>query len=201
MTQAAVQTIDQALLDALAKRGFTPVHAKTGQEAREIVLGLLPDGALVAHGSSTTLQQIGVISELQNTSRLRYGNAEWLGVQDATERMAVRRQISISADAFLGGVQAVTRAGQVIGADQSGSRQAFYTFGPDKVIWVVGVNKLVNTVDEAIARVYDVALPQEDARAKSIGWGGSAVNKLVIYEAEPVAGRVTIVLVDEVLGF
>ena len=197
----AVQTIDQALLDALAKRGFTPVHARTGAEARDLVLGLLPDGALVAHGSSTTLQQIGVVDALAGTSRLRYGNAEWLGIQDPVRRNAVRRELCISADVFLGGVQAVTSTGQVVGADQSGSRQAFYTFGPDKVIWVVGVNKLVPTLDEAIARVYDVALPQEDARAKSIGWGGSAVNKLVIYEADPVAGRVTIVLVDEELGF
>ena len=95
----------------------------------------------------------------------------------------------------------MTRTGQVVGADQGGSRQAFYMFGPRKVIWVVGANKLVNSLDEAISRVYEVALPLEDARAKSIGWGGSAVNKLVIYEADPVPDRISIVLVDESLGF
>jgi len=196
-----IQAIDQELLEALAKRGFAPLHARTGAEARDLVLGLLPEGALVAHGSSATLQQIGVIDALQGSSRVRYGNAEWLSVPDPAERAATRGRISVGADVFLGGVQAVTRTGQVVGADQGGSRQAFYTFGPRKVIWVVGANKLVNSLDEAISRVYEVALPLEDARAKSIGWGGSAVNKLVIYEADPVPGRVTIVLVDESLGF
>jgi YkgG family uncharacterized protein len=133
----ALQTIDQALLDALAKRGFTPVHARSGAEARDLVLGMLPDGALVAHGSSTTLQQIGLVEALQSTSRLRYGNAEWLSVADPTERTAIRRQISISANVFLGSIQAVTRTGQVVGADQSGSRQAFYVYGPDRVTIVL----------------------------------------------------------------
>jgi hypothetical protein len=193
--------INQMLLDALAKRGFSPIHVRSGQEARDAVLDLLPEDALVAHGSSTTLQQIGLVDALQNSSRIRYGNAEWLAEDDAAKRTALRKDISLNADVYLGSVQALTCAGQAVGADQSGSRQAFYTFGPKKVVWVVGVNKLVNDLEAAIARVYEVALPQEDARAKEIGWGGSAVNKLVVYEAEPVTDRITIVLVDEELGF
>jgi hypothetical protein len=193
--------IDQTVLEALAKRGFSPIHVPHGHEARDVVLDLLPEGALVAHGSSTTLQQIGLVDALQSSSRIRYGNAEWMAEDNPTRRTALRKDISLHADVYLGSVQALTRAGQAVGADQSGSRQAFYTFGPNKVIWVVGVNKLVNDLEAAIARVYEVALPQEDARAKKVGLGGSAVNKLVIYEAEPVAERVTVVLVDEKLGF
>jgi L-lactate utilization protein LutB len=194
-------TTDQTVFDALAKRGFRPIHVRNGQEARDAVLDLLPEGALVAHGSSTTLQQIGLVEALQSSSWIRYGNVEWLAETDAAKRTALRKELSINADVYLGSVQALTRAGQAVGADQSGSRQAFYTFGPKKVVWVVGVNKLVDDLEAAITRVYEVALPQEDARVKALGMDGSAVNKLVIYEKEPIPDRVTIVLVDEKLGF
>ncbi|TDW24268.1 lactate utilization protein [Kribbella kalugense] len=193
--------IDRRLLDALSGRGFTTIHVSTGAEARDAVLELLPGGSLVAHGSSATLQQIGLVEELQSSQNLRYGNADWIAESDAARRTEIRKRISINADVYLGSVQAVTRDGQVVGADLTGSRQAFYTFGPAKVVWVVGANKLVKDLEAAIARVYQVALPQEDARVRSIGWGGSAVNKLVVYSGEPVPGRTTIVLVDENLGY
>ena len=88
----------------------------------------------------------------------------------------------------------------MIAADQGGSRQAGYVFGPPKVIWVAGTNKLVPTVEDGIRRLRDVALPREDARVKAEGGAGSYVGKLVIYERER-PGRITLVLVGENLGF
>ncbi|HET6292213.1 MAG TPA: LUD domain-containing protein [Kribbella sp.] len=104
-------------------------------------------------------------------------------------------------DVYLGSVQAVTRSGQVVGVDYSGSRQAFYLFGPARGIWVVGVNEVVPDLDAALARLHGIALPEEDARMKATGAPGSAANKTVIYDAEPLPERVTIVLVDQPLGF
>ena len=200
MTTPATR-VDQALLDALAARGFTPRHVPDRDAARELVLAELPDGALVAHGGSTTLGQIGVITALRESSRVRYGNPIWLAEDDPAQRRAIRAQVSAMADVFLGSVQAVTRDGRVLGADQSGSRQAFYLYGPARVIWVVGANKIVDDLDAALARLRDVVVPREDARVKAAGLAGSVANKIAIIDGENIPGRTTIILVDEDLGF
>ena len=119
---------------------------------------------------------------------------------DATKRARLRARLSIESDVYLGSVQAVCETGEVIGSDASGSRQAFYTYGPPRVIWVAGVNKLVPDVDGGVRRVREVALPLEDQRIRAVGGGGSFVGKLVFYERER-PGRITLVLVGESLGF
>jgi hypothetical protein len=192
----ALPRVDEPLLRALTARGFDARAVPSAQAARETVLALLPDGALVSHGGSTTLEQIGLPAALSGSARLRYGNAEWSAEDDAQRRTAVRKHSSIFADVFLGSVQAIARTGQVVGCDAGGSRQGPYVWGPRRVIWVAGANKIVVTLDAAIRRVYEVALPLEDARIREAGDApGSSVNKLVIYEREP------LILVDAALGF
>ena len=104
------------------------------------------------------------------------------------------------ADYYLGSVQAICETGEVIGADQSGSRQAFYVYGPPHVIWVAGINKLVPNLEAGLQRVREVALPLEDQRMKRQGSPGSSIGKLVIYERER-PGRITLVLAGERLGY
>jgi len=199
---AELPLIDDALLRALGARGFEAEAVSSVEEARERVLAMLPDGALVSHGGSTTLEQIGLVDALEASKRVRYGNAEWLAEDDADRRLAIRKHNVISADVFLGGVQAITRSGQVVGCDAMGTRQGPYVWGPSRVIWVAGANKIVPDLDAAIRRVYQVAFPREDVRVREAGDApGSGVNKLVIYEREPVAGRTTLILIAEALGF
>ena len=51
---------------ALKQRGITPIYVPDGHAALETVLGLIPKGSTVAHGSSTTLQEIGLVDRLKN---------------------------------------------------------------------------------------------------------------------------------------
>ena len=101
---------------------------------------------------------------------------------------------------FLGSVQAICETGQVVAADAGGSRQAGYIFGPPRVVWVAGINKLVPTLEDGLRRLREVALPQEDARVRSAGGSGSFLGKVVIYERER-PGRISLILVGENLGF
>jgi hypothetical protein len=195
-------TIDEPLLRALTARGFEAKVAACAQEAKEMVLGSLPAGALVSHGGSTTLEQIGVVDALATSTRVRYGNAEWLAEDDAARRFEIRKRNSIFADVYLGSVQAVARTGQVVGCDAGGGRQGPYVWGPHRVIWVAGANKVVDDLDAAIRRVFQVALPLEDVRVREAGDApGSGVNKLVVYERELVPGRITVILVEASLGY
>ena len=186
---------------ALKQRGITPIYVPDRRAALEKVLGLIPKGSTVAHGSSTTLQEIGLVARLKDpASGYRYLNPEWQIETDATRRARIRAKLSVEADYYLGSVQAIPETGEVIGADQSGSRQAFYVYGPPHVIWVAGINKLVPTLDDAIRRTREVALPLEDHRMKRFGASGSSIGKLVVYERER-PGRISLILVGAPLGF
>ena len=84
-------------------------------------------------------------------------NAEWRAESDPGKRARLRAKLSLDSDYYLGSVQAIYETGEVLGADSSGSRQAFYVYGPPHVIWVAGINKLVSTLPDGFRRVREVA--------------------------------------------
>ncbi len=174
---------------------------ETGAQALARLKELVPLGTEVQTGSSTTLDQIGFtawLKEHHESGRLHYFRAEV--VKDAAERTANRRR-GTQAEYFLGSVNALTVDGLAVVADQAGSRLGGYIYPAKRVIWVVGVNKMVPTLDDAIRRVWEVALPQEDARVRATGGEGSSVGKLAIFYNEPARDRIRLLLVGEPLGF
>jgi len=196
-----IRTRVKHTFEALEERGIRPLFVANRQAALLAVLELIPHGSAVAHGSSTTLHEIGLVDYLkQPSSGYRYLNPGWQAENDPKRRARWRAELSLEADYYLGSIQAICETGEVIGADASGSRQAFYIYGPPYVIWVAGLNKLVPTVTDGLERVKEVALPMEDERRRQAGGDGSYIGKLVIYERER-PGRITLVLVGEALGF
>lgn len=194
--------IIEKTVNALAPRGVTVHLVDTSLEALTTVQSLIPQGADVMTGSSTTLQQIGFVDLLKS------GNHPWNNLKDAIvaeKDPAVQtklRKESVLADYFLGSFHAVTEAGQVVVASASGSQLPSYTFTSDTVIWVAGAHKIVPTLDDAFSRIRDYVYPREDARMKSVGMGGSTIAKLFIFEKEVMPNRhIHLVLVKEVLGF
>ncbi|HEX9014818.1 MAG TPA: LUD domain-containing protein [Chloroflexota bacterium] len=186
---------------AMNERGVATTFVPDRDAALRTVLEMIPRGSAVAHGTSITLIQIGLVDYLkQPGSGCRYMNQEWTAENDVTNRWKLRGKLSLESDYYLGGIQAICETGEAIGADASGSRQAFFIFGPPHVIWVAGINKLVPTVEDGIRRLREVALPLEDKRMKDTGAPGSFVGKMVIYERER-PGRISLVLVGEELGY
>ena len=196
------RTIDRVqieqLREALAGRGVTMEYIENRSEALARLKELVPLGTEVQTGSSTTLDQIGFtawLSELHCEGKLRYFRAETQQVDDEATRTANRRQATL-ADYFLGSVNALTEDGIAVAADAAGTRVGGYVFGARNVIWVVGINKIVPTRDDAVRRIWEVALPGEDARVKSIGGHGSEVGKMVMFHHER-PGRIRMLLVGE----
>lgn len=107
------------------------------------------------------------------------------------------------AEYFIGSVQAVAETGEIVVASASGSQIPAYAFNARNVVWVVGAQKTVRSLEEALRRVRDYALPLETARMKSQGFPGSMIGKILILEREPLQfGRnLTMILVNEKLGF
>jgi len=111
------------------------------------------------------------------------------------------RRLTSSPDVMLGSVHAATETGSLVAASMGGSQLGPYVSGAGRVILVVGTQKIVSDLDEAMRRVYDYAFPLEDARAQAEYGIHSAVNKILIIDREVAPGRITVVFVDEVLGF
>src|SRR5207245_994767 len=192
---APTRTRIERTFSAVRERGITPIFVPDVRAALDALHKRIPKGAAVAHGSSTTLQEIGFIDHLKKVpSGYRYLNPEWQAEDDPTRRGRIRAKLSVEADYFLGSVQAISETGEVIAADASGNRQAFYVYGPSHVIWVAGINKLVPTVEAGIRRVREVALPLEPERVRRGGGTGSYSGKLVVYDRER-AGRTTLIAV------
>jgi hypothetical protein len=202
-----VQTIDQAKIEqlrqALAERQITMEYVPTGADALARLKELVPLGTEVMTGSSTTLDQIGFtgwLKDLHDAQQLRYFRAEVHTLGDSGARTSNRR-IATLAPYFLGSVNALTEDGLAVCSDASGTRVGGYVFGAHQVIWVVGINKIVPTLDDAFRRIWEVALPGEDARIRAMGGHGSEIGKLVIFYREADPARIRLILVGESLGF
>ena len=102
---------------------------------------------------------------------------------------------------MLGSVHAVSETGSLVAASMSGSQLGPYAIGAGRVILVVGTQKIVPDLEEGLRRIDEYAFPLEDARAQEAYGIHSAVNKVLIINREITPGRITVVLVDEVLGF
>jgi L-lactate utilization protein LutC len=185
---------------ALEANGISVLRATDRAEARRIVLDLIPDGSQVHHGASKTLEATGITEAIEQSGRYDAVRPRIWSMDRATQGDQIRR-LTASPDVMLGSVHAVTETGSLVAASMGGSQLGPYVSGAGRVILVVGTQKIVSDLDEALRRVYDYAYVLEDARAQAEYGIHSGVNKLVIINREITPGRITVVFVDEVLGF
>ncbi len=185
---------------ALEAHGMTVVRARDAAEAKRLVLDLIPLGAQVHHGASVTLDVTGVSTELETSGRYDPVRAKIRSLDRATNGDEIRR-LTAAPQVMLGSVHAITETGSLIAASSSGSQLGPYAAGAGQVILVAGTQKIVADLEEGLRRIDDYAFPLEDARALEAYGIHSGVNKVLIINREVVPGRITIVLVDEAIGF
>jgi YkgG family uncharacterized protein len=185
---------------ALTANGIDVLRAADTAEAKRIVLGLIPDGAHVYHGASKSLEESGITEAIERSGVYDPIRPRIWSMDRATQGDEIRR-LTASPDVMLGSVHAVTETGSLVAASMGGSQLGPYVSGAGRVILVVGTQKIVADLDDALSRVYDYAFPLEDARAQAEYGIHSAVNKVLIINREIAPGRITVVLVDQVLGF
>jgi len=185
---------------ALEANGVKVIIAENGQEAKEKALTLIEKGATVMTATSTTSEQIGLdtaIDEFANFESLRKKIMEL----PQSEQRAQARRINSAPDYVVGSVHAVTEDGKIVIASNSGSQLAPYAFSASKVIWVVGTQKIVKNLDEAMKRIEEYTFKLEDERLMNAYGMHSAIRKLLIVNSEVMPDRITMILVEEKLGF
>jgi L-lactate utilization protein LutC len=185
---------------ALQANGIGVVRATNAADAKRIVLGLIPDGSEVHHGASTTLEQTGITEAIETSGRYEALRPRIWSMDRRTQAAEIRR-LTASPEVMLGSVHAVTETGSLVTASSGGSQLGPYAAGAERVILVVGTQKIVADLEEGFRRIEEYAFPLEDARAQAAYGIHSGINKILIVNREIQPGRITVVLVDEVLGF
>jgi hypothetical protein len=185
---------------ALQANGMTVLRASDAAVAKRIVLDLIPVASPVHQGASQTLDVLGITYEIEKSGRYDALRPRIWSMDRETEADEIRR-LSAAPDVMLGSVHAVTETGSLLAASMSGSQLGPYVSGAGRVILVVGTQKIVPDLEQGLLRINEYAWRLEDARAQAAYGIRSAVNKVVIINREITSGRITVVLVDEVLGF
>jgi len=185
---------------ALEGNGIRVLRAANAAEAKGIVLDLIPDGSQVHHGASQSLEVSGITDEIEKSGRYEPVRPQ-IGSLDRTTQADEIRRLSAAPDVMLGSVHAVTETGSLLAASMGGSQLGPYASGAGRVILVVGTQKIVWDLEEGLRRINEYSFPLEDARAQAAYGIQSAVNKVLIINREIIPERITVVLVDEVLGF
>ena len=185
---------------ALQANGMTVLRASDAAVAKRIVLDLIPVASPVHQGASQTLDVLGITYEIEKSGRYDALRPRIWSMDRETEANEIRR-LGAAPDVMLGSVHAVTETGSLLAASMSGSQLGPYVSGAGRVILVVGTQKIVPDLEQGLRRINEYAWRLEDARAQAAYGIHSAVNKVVIINREITPGRITVVLVDEALGF
>jgi LUD domain len=185
---------------ALEGNGITALRAADAAEAKRIVLNLIPEGSQVHHGASQSLDDTGITAEIETSGRYEALRPRIWSMDRKTQADDIRR-LSAAPDVMLGSVHAVTETGSLVAASMGGSQLGPYVSGAGRVILLVGTQKIVSDLEEGLRRINEYSFPLEDARAQAAYGIHSAVNKVLIINREYAPGRITVVFIDEVLGF
>jgi len=181
------------------------VHVfNTSKEALEFLKTAIPDGASVHNAGSTTLAQIGFVEHLKNQTGWRNLHGEVIAEKDPYKSWELRRLHALTADYFLSSCSAITETGTIVACDLTGTRTGGFTCTGKNLFVVAGTNKIVPTMNDAIARQANYCLPLESARVRvAYKAPQSAITNVVaIHGSNPYnPKRINIILIKESLGY
>jgi LUD domain len=193
---------EQTLADtvvALEEHGFSVDVVDDLDAAREAVIARIPEGSSVMTNTSVTLEETGIAEAISNGGPYDSARNKMMALDYATQ-LPEMKAIAGQADYALGSVHAVTSEGTLVIASASGSQLASYAWGAANVIFVVGAQKLVPTLEAAHERIVEHSLKLEDARAYAAYGQNSRVGKILeIHQEDP--GRIHVVLIRQQVGF
>lgn len=156
------QALASTLITKMEKRNFEASYCPTIKEAYDKVLSYFSTGTSIGWGGSMTLTDMGLMDHLKN------GQHDYLIydrdlAQTPKEKSEMFAKI-VTADYFLMSTNAITLDGELINIDGGGNRVACLCHGPQNVIIVAGLHKVVNGLDAAISRARNVAAPTNTIR-------------------------------------
>lgn len=141
------------IVEILNRYNFNAVYAETKEEARRVCMDMIPEGSSICVGGSVTLKETGIIDDITSG---KYNFYDRFHTPNVAAMHDVYRE-SYKADFIVSSSNAVTKEGQLVNIDCVGNRASQIAFGPKKAIIVVGVNKIVDTMEDGIKRARSIA--------------------------------------------
>lgn len=190
-------------------RNIEVEYFETLEDVKSHILNIIPTESTIGIGHSATLQKMNITNSLLERGNVVYDKE----LAKNLEECKGLKKKALTTDWYITGSNAISIDGRIVNIDHSGNRVASIAFGPDKVIIVVGKNKVVDSVDEAIKRVKNVACP---LNAKRAGFNPPCVtlnrcvdcvskervcNSLLIIEGQSDCNRIKVFIVNEECGF
>ena len=202
----------EEIIKNLNKRNIDGIYFEKTEQAVASILSKIPDGVLVGLGGSESIIESGLVDGLRKKNiRLLDRYKEGVSKEEVWEM----RRKGLSSDIYISSSNAVTLDGKIVNMDGTGNRVAAMVFGPDKVILLVGMNKIVKTVEDAVTRIKNYVAPRNALRV-NIDTPCSKKGfcqephcraphriccQLVIMESSMFPGRIKVILVGEELGY
>lgn len=190
-------------VEALKQNGIEAFVAENGEAAKKKLYEFLPKGSEVMIMTSETLRALNIEQEINSSAD--YVAVKQKIAQMPDDKAREKKMMGAAPQITIGSVHAVTEDGTAMIASNTGSQLPAYAYGADKVIWVVGAQKLVKDFEQGRKRIYEYVLPLETIRSrKAYGlpetWH-SNVSKLLVFNKEVTPDRVKMIIVKEVFGF
>lgn len=198
----------QVLVKNLRSRHFEAYYCADRSSALEKALELIPKGASVGWGGAMSAEEIGLIDAVRSGE---YHAIDRDKGATPEERDQIMRQC-LSAQVFLTGANALSLDGQMVNIDGNGNRMAAIVYGPESVIVVAGMNKVMDSLEDAVTRARTVAAPMNKQRFGAVTGcaetgvcvncksEGCICNQILITRHCRPAGRIKFILVGEALG-
>ncbi len=192
----------------LKDHGFEVIPVRTASEALEEAKKYFVDVQSVGLGGSVTVLEIGLLSWLRQQQGFQLFDQYEEGI--SMEENVERRRKGLLADIFVTSSNAVTRSGYLVNVDGTGNRVAAQTFGPRRVLLIVGKNKIVPDVEAGFRRIEEVVAPKNVERVNKKAFSLKKEQKYTVENIQSVfvvikktdnRNRISMILVDEELGF
>jgi L-lactate utilization protein LutB len=202
--------LGQRVVKALQERSFDAFYFEDESDAADKIISLIPKEHQVSWGGSMTLTGLGIQQRLENEG---YSFLDRDKASSNEERVEIMRR-SLLCDTFLSGTNAISEDGQLVNIDGNGNRVAAMIYGPKQVIVAAGMNKVVKTYEDALARVRNIAAPTNVQRFPGLkppcSENGTCMDCLspdtvcsffVTTRFCKPAGRIKLILIGKDLGF
>ena len=195
-------------LAVLKSCGYDAYFVKDKEEALSLAKSYIKPNMSVGLGGSESVKEIGLLDFLLENKEITLHNQYEAGI--SMEENIKRRKQGLISDIFVTSTNAITKDGKLVNADGSGNRVAALSYGPTNVLLIVGINKIVDSLEDGFKRVMDVAATKNIDRMnkKAISFGkepkynlDNIARKFSWIKADDEKGRIIIILVDEELGY
>lgn len=197
-------------INNLEKNNIKGYYAKSNDELINIIKDIAKEGEMVSAGGSMTLFETKVI-DLLRSGRYNFLDREAENLTSADIKEIYRK--SFCADTYFSSANAITEEGEIFNVDGNGNRVAAMLYGPDKVILVVGVNKIVKNINEAVNRNKNLSGPANAKRLNKetpcakVGYCMDCKSddriccEYTVIKRQRTENRIHVIFINDALGF